>query len=416
MKKIQTLISILIITSLLAFGFYSFFRSNQVAISEIEKRVLQTNINLKENSFLSNNFTSIFESIIADQFYNRYYFVQLKNDLNFAFIDFIFNEENNPLTLRRIGSSPIFQIGSTDLLTPFPIKYDKVIEERLIDRAIQINTLASDYPNVNFYVYKPTQIFETNFFDQANNIESAGKRYSQILNDNLDVPYDSFEFNTFSDYPKYQYFSDHHWNHKGIDRGYQEIVELLLGPDEVTLEPLDENCFNDLTFSGTYTSLSGFVTAGAPFCVYRYDLPEYVYWVNGEFIYDLHDTNAYFHKNINDSNSNHYEDAYGLGSGLVEVHSNSDRQANLLIIGDSYTPPIIPLLAKHYNHIYIVNPIRFLQVYGYDFTYDDFISDYSIENVLFMYVIENYYASDEWGDRYKTFNVHRTEDINNVVQ
>ncbi len=113
---------------------------------------------------------------------------------------------------------------------------------------------------------------------------------------------------------------------------------------------------------------------------------------------------------ITDHMSNHYDDAYNMGSGLVEVQSNAERQENLLIIGDSYAPAMIPLLANHYNHIYVVTPIRYLQVFNEDFTYDDFTAENNIQNVLFMYVIENYYASDEWGDRYKVFDIHRSED------
>lgn len=416
MKIVKTLISVFILVLLLFLGLYSFFRNDQVEISEIEKRLLNTNVNLLEYSIFSNYFTNTFENIIADQFYNRYYFVNMKNKLNFKFIDIVLSQKDNPLSLSRIGDSPIYRIGNSNYLTPFPILYDEVIEERLIDRANQINQLAEDYSTVKFFVYKPTQIFETSFFDQANGIESAGKIYDQILKDYLNVPYDSFEFYTFSDYPKYQYFSDHHWNHEGIDRGYREIVELMKGADEETLEPQEENCFNGLKFSGTYTSLSGFITEGAPFCVYRYNLPEYIYWVNGEFVYDIHDTNAFFHMDIKDDKANLYENAYGFGSGLVEVKSNSSQDENLLIIGDSYAPAIIPLLAKHYNHIFLVNPLRYAQVYGKDFTYDDFIVNNAIENVLFMYVIENYYASDEWGERYKSFDIHRSEESINVIQ
>lgn len=410
MRNLQTFFSSLIITVLLFLGFYSLFRFEQVPVSEIEKRMLQTNKDLSSVPFLSSQYTSTFESILADQFFHRYYFVQLKSKTNYKFSEIIFNSIDNPFILKRIGDSPIFRIGNTDYLTPFPIQFDETIEQRMIDRAEQINQLAQDFPETKFFVYKPTQIFETDFFDQANDIKSAGKIYDQLLRDRLQVPYDSFEFFTFSDYPKYQYFTDHHWNHNGIDRGYHEIVELMLGSNEVALEPQEENCFDGLTFSGTYSSLSGFVSPGAPFCVFRYDLPEYVYSVNGEFIYDMHDTNAYFHRDITDHKANHYDDAYNMGSGLVEVQSNAERQENLLIIGDSYAPAMIPLLANHYNHIYVVTPIRYLQVFNEDFTYDDFIAENNIQNVLFMYVIENYYAADEWGDRYKVFDIHRSED------
>ena len=394
---------------LLYSGLYSFLTQNQSKISVEEKREFKVNQDLIETTLLSSAFTSTFEDIITDQFNSRYFFVNLKNSINYSFIDFVLNGSKNPFILKRIGDTPIFRIGDTDYLTPFPILYDKEIEQRLINRTEQINKLANDFPELDIFVYKPTQIFETSFFDQANHIESAGSTYDQVLREHLNVPYDSFEFYTFSDFPKYQYFSDHHWNHEGINRGYQEIVELILGNEEKILLPQEENCFNGLTFSGTYTSLSGFITPGAPFCVYRYDLPEYIYWVNGEFRYDIQDTNAYFHKDIQDDKANHYENAYNFGSGLVEVQSNAERNETLLIIGDSYSPPVVPLLAKHFNHIYVVNPIRYGQVYGFDFTYDDFIKEHSIDSILFMYVIDNYYVSDEWGDRYKSFDVHRTE-------
>ena len=410
MHKLKTFFSITIIVVLLCLGAYSFYTPNQVSISEIEKRILQTNDELIEDFFLSSNFTKTFESIIADQFINRYYFVKLRNTVNYRFIETILGNNDNPFLLKRIGDSPIFKIGKTDYLMSFPILYNKDVEKRMIRRTEQINKLARDFPDIKFYVYKPTQIFETDFFDQANKIQSAGKIYDQLLRDHLEVPYDSFEFHTFSDYPKYQYFTDHHWNHDGADRGYNEIINLMLGEHEERLVPQDINCFGNLTFKGTYSSLSGFVTPGAPFCAYRYNLPEYELYVNGAFESLHRDTNNYFHTVVENRDSYHYSAAFDLGSGFVEIKSSSINDRNLLIIGDSYAPSIAPLLAYHYDQIYLVNPIRFQQVYGYDFIYDDFLIDNKIENVLFMYVIENYYAADEWGERYKVFDVHRKED------
>ena len=165
MKKLQSYFSIFMVLVLISIGLYSFFRPDQIEVSEIEKRKFEVNSKLFETNILSSEFTESFEKIIADQFIGRYPIIRSKKWIDFLFSNPIFQNSDNSLVLKRIGDSPIFKIGNTDYLMSFPILYDKDIEDRIVRRAVQINELAEDYPSINFYVYKPTQIFETDFFD-----------------------------------------------------------------------------------------------------------------------------------------------------------------------------------------------------------------------------------------------------------
>lgn len=410
MHKIENLFSVLIITTLLSSSVYSLFIKEQEPISEIEKRNLSTTENLIQDDFFDGTFSSALEDTLADQFYNRLYFVTTKSKLNFDFGNVIYQYTDNPFVLNRIGDTPIYRIGQTNYLMSYPIEYKKEIEERILNRIEQINDLASDYPDVNFYVYKPTQITETDFFDEANQIKSAGDIYDGLFRVNLNVPYDSFDLNSFDDFPRYLYTTDHHWNHEGIYQGYKDIIQLMLNSQEDILTPWGKVCKENVSFYGTLATQTGLVTEPEPFCVYGYEMPDYTLYYKGKEMPIHYDGNNFIYTETVNNMGYHYNDAYYLVNeplSMVELTTKAIDQENLLVIGDSYGPGLLPLLAHHYNDVYYVNPIVYMQVYDKAFTYDSFIKENNIQNVLFTYILDNYHVADEWGERYKVFDIVR---------
>lgn len=396
--------------SLLGLSTYVFLIKDQEFISEIEKRELATNQDLADFSFFNHLDRDKIEAILADQFIFRYDFIKLKDKIQQLFTNLIYSTFDNPLILKQIGDTGLYQIGDNPYFTAYPLKYDMIYEERILNRINQINALANDYPDINFFVYKPTQLFETNLLDLSNNLESYGQYYSDLIKNNLEVPYETLKMNSLEDYLKLQYYSDHHWTHDGIYQGYKDIVQLIFNHQENILVPWGKNCFNDMRFNGTYSVISGFIEDGAPFCVYAYVMPEYTLIYEGIEMPIHYDTNNYyFYSNIN-PNAYHYGAAYELihePQSLIQLTTKVENQENILIIGDSYGPSVLPLLANHFNNIYFVNPIVYYQIYDKAFIYDDFMIENSIQNVLFMYTLDNYIVSDEFGDRYKYFDIVR---------
>lgn len=411
-QKFQIAFVISVIISLLGLSVYVFILKEQISISDIEKRELLTNHDLQDFSFFNNEDRDKIESILADQFYKRYQLIELKDKIQHEFSDVIYSAIDNPLLLKQVGDTQLYQIGDYPYFTAYPLLYSQEYETRIINRIQQINDLASDYQSTQFYVYKPTQLYETDLLDLSNNIESYGLEYNYLLKNNLKVPYDYLKINSLSDYLDLQYYSDHHWTHKGVLQGYKDIVQLIFNNQENILIPWGENCFNDLRFSGSFSTLSGFIEEGAPFCVYAYALPEYAITYEGKEKPYHYDTNNFYFYGGTNPMAYHYSDAYELikePMTLIELTTATTNQENILIIGDSYGPAVLPLLANHFNHIYFVNPIVYYQVYDKTFDYDEFIQSENIQNVLFMYVMDNYIVSDEFGERYKFFDIERSE-------
>lgn len=407
MKNTEKIFTLIVLLTLTLTSIYSLFVKEQETISYVENRTFKTNLDLHISDMLNGIFESNLETILSDQFYNRYSFVKNKNLVNYSFVNFLYQMIENPLVLNPVGDTYVNQIGSTQVLMSKPILYSDVINQRIIDRANQINKIASDYPEVEFFVYKPTQIQEKDFFDEANGIKSGGNTYEESLSTTLNVPYSSFRINSIEDYGNYFYTTDHHWNNRGSYKGYLDIMQMIFGNTVPPLVPIDETCKENLKFFGTYSSQSGFVNDGSPFCVFKFDLPEYMVYSDGVLNEDPNDTNKFFDMTISEEMDYHYNRAYGLGNGFVHLETANDKNENILIIGDSYAGPILPLMTPQFDNIYFVYPINYKGIFKEEFMYDSFIKENNITKVLFMYTIENYFLSDEWGDRYVDFDVKR---------
>jgi hypothetical protein len=379
------------------------FIKDQEDISKIEKRELLTNIVLQDSKFNTTEYQKNIETILMDQFPQRYNLIEQKNKLEYLFISSFYKLLSNDLLLNPIGNGDINQIGNSDYLMTSPIKYKQLWAERISDRIDQINGLQKDFPDLGIYVYQPTEINQTSLFDEANGIVGAGPEYATLFQD-LKVPYDSFDINTIDDYKNYFYGSDHHWNNRGSYQGYVDIMNLM-GNQKDIIEPVAENCFDDLQFYGTFSSQIGYVTPGCQFCVYKFDLPNYtIEDLDDEM--KVQDTNTFFESNPQQSYDYYYTEAYNMGFGYTHIHSDNNG-GNLLIIGDSYTRPIMPLFTTTYSDIYVIYPINYKLDTDEDFIYDTFIKENDIEDLIIMYTLDNYYVSDEWGPRYLEFDVHR---------
>lgn len=400
--------SILILVSLFLLGMKILFLTNQQDISYFENRELATNNDLKIADLKNGNFQHNVENILVDQFPERMLFVHQKNSVDYHFTNAFYKCLSNDKLLNPIGTRGVYQIGNSNVLMNGLAEINEERKQRVLNRIDQINQLQADYPEIEIFVYKPTQIHETSFFDEANGLVSAGPEYEKLF-ENLNVPYDSFKINELSDYPKYFYTTDHHWNNRGSYIGYEQIVKMMFGDQERPLEILEESCKNGLPFYGTFSQQSGYVTEPSEFCVYKFNLPKYkIYDLKGEM--PIENTNTFFDKDIKQINKMdyHYNTAYRVGDGLTKIVSENTDKGNILIIGDSYGGPILPLLAEHFHEITFIYPTNYHALTKKEFDYDRFIEENDVDKILFMYTLENYFWSDEWGDRYKDFDIVRS--------
>lgn len=406
MRKKIFCISIILFLFLL--GVKILFFSQQETISYFENRDLSTNADLKVNEIISGRFQENLENILVDQFPNRFTFVRLKNKLDYNSVSILYDYLDNPLMLNPISDS-IYQLGNSNVLTQEVIEYSDEVAERIRRRIEQMNQLQRDYPDIKMVVYKPTQLHETSLLDKVNGVEGAGKYYSDIFKNELELDYDEFEISSIEQYKDCFYWTDNHWNHLGSYIGYTQIMKLLFDDEADILVPQDISDNNGLKFYGTFSSRSGYVTDGSPFYVYRFDLPSYdMYNLDGWM--EISNTNTFFDTEDHNEMDYHYNIAYKVGDGFTKIVTpgNEDKE-NLLVIGDSYAGPILPLLAKDFYEITLIYPLNYTALASCQFNYDWYIDENKINKILFMYTIENYFYSDTDGDRYLEFDIIREE-------
>lgn len=395
------------ITTLIVFSIYVLFIKTQRSISEVENRYLKQTIELEDTQFSDQSFQKDLDLVLSDQFLFRYNIVKFKKRFDFTLDLILFPVDSTLLKLTAVSEDgKIMRLGTSDYMIGKPMMYEERIQERVPERIKQYNELASHLVNTEVYVYHPTQPHETSLFDYYNELDSYGPTVESFF-DELDIPYSALNVDNIDSLMDDFYSSDHHWSNHGSYQGYKDILNLL-DPTLVPLSPTNEKC--GLKFEGTYSTRTGYVLGPSDFCVYQYNLKPYTVSVDGKEITTISDTN-YFYTNYDtyDKGLYYYNFAYDRYEkyGSFVTYSSGVNTKKILVVGDSYMPPVLPLLAQHYGTVYALYPVEY-NAKNEAFDYYHFLENNSIDKVVFMTTIENYFFDDEYGDRYKLFDISPT--------
>ena len=176
--------------------------------------------------------------------------------------------------------------------------------------------------------------------------------------------YDKLSYNSFEEYKKLFYQTDHHWNYHGSYIGYTQIMRMLEGPDVEILKPVRTHVYNTI-YNGSLARDNLLTCSTEKFTVYEYDLPPYKTYVNDEekeYGYrSLYVSDEDFpHKKY----SNHYGMYYGDDWAKVVYDFNQPEKENLLILGTSFTNSVNELLASHYNKTHVLDFRHYRKQYG----------------------------------------------------
>ena len=79
--------------------------------------------------------------------------------------------------------------------------------------------------------------------------------------------------------------------------------------------------------------------------------------------------------------ADHYIQFNGADTGYLEYVFENGSDRNLLIIGDSLTNAIEPMIAAHYHHTYAVDIRHWPDYY---FSFSDFIAEHEVDDVLVL--------------------------------
>lgn len=373
MKK-QNIIFIVSMFVIVTIGSLTLVRE-QKEISQLENRGLNKFEHLTINSYLNGSFQSNLESAMEDQF------------IGGETIKIVFNG-----ILKLFNYSKIPQKICKNRYVKFSNSYSNYnCGDYLLynfyypttDTTEKLKDVIDNYNTINkhvdtYYYFIPT----SQILDFENNKTSID--VIKILQENLknQKAFDFLKINSYDEYTKYFYKTDHHWNHVGTYIAYKDIINMFNKKFEL-LEPVEEIVFDDIIFYGSMARYSQILDYKEKFTVYRYDMPDMDIISNRNS--EGYGTEENYYKGIyfKEKFSNHYGLYYGEDYAEVSIEANSGKR-NLLIIGNSYSNSVNKLIATHFNKTYDVDLRHYESTFNENFDIKKYVKEHNIHKILFI--------------------------------
>lgn len=285
--------------------------------------------------------------------------------------------------------SGVYETRETAALFPGPESFGSGQKKDIDQKIANYNASIELHPDVNFYAFC-IEVIEDSAYNPLNPYfykADAGQGFQYFLENKPDeLNLESLSLTSFEDQLKYFYRTDHHWNVHGMLLGYEKIYNMLaMNYPDISPMLAHENIytFPDIKFHGRWArSVFYQIEPGDVFEVALLDMPPYkIYDSNGNEI-DYNQKDEYLAGNYSrEPFADHYIEYNGADTDFLEYVFDNGAERNLLIIGDSFTNAIEPLLASHYHHTYAVD-IRHLP--DYYFSLSEFLSAYDVDDVLVL--------------------------------
>lgn len=308
-------------------------------------------------------------------------------------------ETNKEYTLKKIGS--YVEIADTGYITQQPAG-NPLNPEMIAGHTAQLDLLREKYPELKEYVYFVTQAYDTDWFDAYLGMETADHYEDIKAGLPEEVRSCKMVYQDLEDYMNLHFRTDHHWNHRGAQRGYEDIRAMMekdfeMGPAVQPAEEINASERYGFGFQGSYAKNLGdlYPDGEEDFLFYRYDLPEYECAVVNQDtlkekkVVEIGIYDRYAEGNIRTTEgTNHYSKLYGTAvdkkdktyadTKYVFVIRNSEGNGrNLLICGDSYCRAVRDTLASHFSTTVTMDYRLFDNV-----PIDTLIEQYGIDTLL----------------------------------
>ena len=239
-----------------------------------------------------------------------------------------------------------------------------------------ISDRAEASPETEFYVYYIETDRDRNF-----ETETPGLLYD-CLTESLQLPADRvsrLRVDSFEDYRRLFFKTDHHWNAEGSRQGYAEICRLL------GVEPLP--LAGRYSVPACYLGTRAAGVEGVPaedFAVNLYDFPDMTITIPAGQIPD-YGMRALFAAGELENVS--YGSVFGVDCGEL-VFDTGKPGKNLLVMGDSYDNAIVKPLAASFAKTYCVDLRSYEGEIGRPFDMESYLRDKEIDAVLFVGAID----------------------------
>ena len=238
--------------------------------------------------------------------------------------------------------------------------------------------------NVDTYYY---YINSSRSYDFENNrtIIDVEKKMKDTFKNNY--TYSELKINDYSDYQKYFYKTDHHWNYEGGYQAYKDIINMMT--NDSLRKPIKLSTFKGSNFFGTLAIESSNYEFREVFKAYQFDIPEYKKTVYGSWVEPPHYTKKYY---TTSEYLYQYYSYYGDDYSLAIYDYNQSDKDNILIISNSFSNSVREIISSHFNKTHILNLNKYRDDIGNDFDIKSYVLENDIDKVLvladFWFLIE----------------------------
>ncbi len=282
---------------------------------------------------------------------------------------------NVGVTANFIKTKGSYSFFTYDFLTPSGKSghfLDKLITSKQshttspsIAGAQKMNRLAKTVPNVNVYIYLCTRISETSLRNDCMGSYKGGTKenLNAFLNElDSSIGRDYFKMDTLEDRISKVYLTDHHWNAKGLDEAYGEIISMMKKKAPTipakrngtyyTVKPKYYGTYvNDMTSLFNVKDYCEENNLYDVFDFYDYSLPTHSQTGGVKFSTSKakYLASSFTGAGVKDF----YNDFYQSASYYNYPSNNTGR--NLLVLGDSFSVSVNELLASHFDETYFID-------------------------------------------------------------
>lgn len=377
MSKLRQLINVLLFILVLTIFSVGTFLNRNMTISNFENRKLETFPLASKAGILTGQYFNSLDKYVSDHLLGRDLLVKKYMEINMNLLkksrinDVVFGKDK-------------FLLNFNEMKSLNTVK--KESDSYIINNAKNISELSKDLKSKgkNFYFVSiptgPKYNFDK-YPSYLNNIREEQLYVEDSFYKNLDKNVKYINMRTVFDQHKDQriyYKTDHHWSMQGVFLGYENLInkihidypqiELPHGKDDFNIERID-------TFHGSYNrqifnlfNSDDYLELWYP----KYKIPSYNKVVDGKV-----DNTIYYKENASKFNS--YSTYMNGDNSEIVITTNRPKLPKALIFGDSFTNPIEPFIAQHFNETRILDFRYYKEMNLYQY-----IDKYDPEVVIFL--------------------------------
>ncbi len=255
------------------------------------------------------------------------------------------------------------EVESSDKPLKFLARVPGADAKKMVDKMeaqlSKINALAKAVPEVNFYLWAATSFEDTAMCDEWLPSESKYGIYTDFFA-GLDpsIQAGCTQYRSFEEYVHKHFLTDHHWSLNGYLDAYTQL-EGMLAENYSDITPLvpTVHTINGLQFYGSNCRLAGSYELSDILQVAEFPLADHQlviedgvpYGSLNDFATNLKRYQAGDYETV--QGYDHYIEFFRIPRKITYPANNTGR--NLLVIGDSYSPPILEALASHFDVTYV---------------------------------------------------------------